>query len=270
MILNRLILTLGVLFFAGTLFSQPREILVSTNLGDMKFRLYDDTPKHRDAFLELSRSGYFNGTLFFRVLKDFLIQGGSASSKNAAPGARIGYGDPDKTVQDEILSKYFHKKGALCAPRQPDEKNPFKLSDISQFFIIKGRIYTPGQLDTMEIKVNGPIRTSIANRLMTPEVRAKLKELKEAKKVAEFRAIADKIRDQIDAEFNLQPGVLKFSPQQREAYTTIGGYPDLDGKYTIFGECYEGMEVIDKIASLKTDANERPLMDVKMQVKILK
>ncbi len=270
MIINRYILASGAVLLAATVFSQTREALISTNLGDMKFRLYDDTPRHRDGFLELARSGYFNGTLFFRVLHDFLIQGGSASSRNAPAGKKIGFGDPDKTVSDEILPHYFHKKGALCAPRQPDEKNPFKLSDISQFFIVKGKVYTSGQLDTMEIKVNGPIRTAIANRYMTPGIRARLKELKEAKKVTEFRAIADKIRDQIDAEFNLQPGILKFSQQQREAYTTIGGYPDLDGKYTIFGECYEGLEVIDKIAALKTDSNDRPLTDVKIQVKILK
>jgi len=256
------------LSFAGI--SQTREVLISTNLGDMKFRLYDDTQKHSEAFLDLARTGYYNGTLFFRVLKDFLIQGGSAGSKNAPPGKKIGYGDPDKTVGDEILKHYFHKKGALCAPRQPDEKNPFKISDISQFFIVKGRVYTKGQLDTMELAINGPIRNAIANRYMTPEIRTKLKELKEAKKVAEFRMIADRIRDQIDAEFNIQPGILKFSTRQREAYTTIGGYPDLDGKYTIFGECYEGFDVIDKIAALRTDSNDRPFTDVKIEVRILK
>src|SRR5665647_949371 len=113
-------------------FSQTKVVEISTNLGSMKFKLYNDTPKHRDAFIELANEGYYNGTLFYRVIQDFLIQGGSKSSKGAAPGKRIGYGDPDKTVDDEILSKYFHKKGALCAPRQPDEINPFKQSDISQ------------------------------------------------------------------------------------------------------------------------------------------
>ncbi len=260
---------LFVLLASFSSLAQERIVLVSTSLGDMKFRLYNDTPKHRDAFIQLAREGYYDGTLFYRVISDYLIQGGSRSSRNAAPGKRIGYGDPDQTVDDEILPHYFHKKGALCAPRQPDEVNPFKQSDISQFYIVKGQIFTPGQLDTMELAVNRPIRMKLYNQLMTASVREELKRLKEEKKVAEFRELAEKIKKDIDAEFHLQPGILEFSEEQRKAYTTVGGYPDLDGKYTIFGECIEGLEVIDRIASLKTDGNDRPVQDVKISVKVI-
>lgn len=239
-------------------------------MGSMKFKLYDDTPKHRDAFIQLAKEGYYDGTLFYRVIHDFLIQGGSKSSRNAPPGKRIGYGDPDKTVDDEILSHYFHKKGSLCAPRQPDEINPFKQSDISQFFIIEGSVYTEGALDTMEMAVNRPIRNKIVQKYMTPEVREELKKLKEEKKVEEFRELAGAIKSKIETEYNLNPGILEFTEAQRKAYTTIGGYPDLDGKYTIFGECISGFDVIDKIASLKTDENNRPYTDVKITVKVLK
>ncbi len=249
--------------------SQSTTVLISTNLGNMKFRLYDDTPKHRDAFIELAKEGYYNGTLFYRVMPDFLIQGGSKSSKNAPPGKRIGYGDPDKTVDDEIRPNHFHKKGALCAPRQPDEINPFKQSDISQFYIIKGRVFTPGELDTMELAVNRPIRNKIIQEIMTPEVREKLKQLKAEKKVTEFRELAQEIMDKIEIQYKLNPNTLKFSQEQRKAYTTIGGYPELDGKYTIFGECISGFETIDKIAELKTDKNNRPFTDVKINVTIL-
>lgn len=250
--------------------SQEHIIQIDTNFGNMKFRLYDDTPKHRDAFIELAEEGYYNGTLFYRVIQDYLIQGGSRSSRNAAPGKRIGYGDPDKTVDDEILPHYFHKKGALCAPRQPDEVNPYKQSDISQFYIVKGQVFTSGQLDTLELSVNRPIRKKIYNQVMTESVRSELKQLKEDKKVDEFRALADKIKKEIDAEYHMQTGILEFSEQQRNAYTSVGGYPDLDKKYTVFGECIEGLDVIDKIASLKTDGNDRPLQDVKITVKVLK
>lgn len=249
--------------------AQSTGIRISTNLGDMTFMLYDDTPKHRDAFLELVREGYFNETLFYRVLEDYLIQGGSRSSRNAPPGKRIGYGDPDKTVDDEILPHHFHKKGALCAPRQPDEVNPFKQSDISQFFIVKGKVYTEGQLDTMEIAVNRPIRNKIIKKYMTPEVRAELDALREMKEVQAFRDLAERVKDQIETEYRLQTGLLEFSEEQRKAYTTAGGYPDLDGKYTIFGECTSGFEVIDKIASLKTDKNNRPFTDVKISIALL-
>ncbi|MDO8952425.1 MAG: peptidylprolyl isomerase [Draconibacterium sp.] len=250
-------------------FSQTKVVEISTNLGSMKFKLYDDTPKHRDAFIELVNEGYYNGTLFYRVIQDFLIQGGSKSSRDAAPGKRIGYGDPDKTVDDEILSKYFHKKGALCAPRQPDEINPFKQSDISQFYVVKGRVHTSGELDTMELAVNRPIRNKIVNSIMTPGAREELKQLKDENKVDEFRKLAQQIKDKIETEYSLSPGVIEFSEAQREAYTTIGGYPDLDGKFTIFGECISGFEVIDKIAALKTDKNNRPFTDVKITVKVL-
>lgn len=262
-----------VIFFILTLstqgFGQSKIVEISTNFGSMKFRLYDDTPKHRDAFIGLAKEGYFNGTLFYRVIQDFLIQGGSKSSKDAPPGKRIGYGDPDKTVDDEILSHYFHKKGALCAPRQPDEVNPFKQSDISQFYIVKGKIHTTGELDTMEMAVTRPIRNKIVQKYMTEEVRSELKKLKDENKVREFREIADKVKEQIEAEYYLQPGVLEFSEAQRTAYTTVGGYPDLDGKYTIFGECISGFDVIDKIAALETDENQRPYTDVKITVTVL-
>lgn len=250
--------------------AQSRVVEISTNYGSMKFQLHDDTPKHRNAFIELANEGYYNETLFYRVIQDFLIQGGSKSSRNAPPGKRIGYGDPDKTVDDEILPHYFHKKGVLCAPRQPDEVNPFKQSDISQFFIIKGSVFTSGMLDTMEMAVNNPIRNRIVQKYMTPEVRDQLKSLREEKKVEEFRAIAEEIKMNIETDYTLEPGTLKFTEEQREAYTSVGGYPDLDGKYTIFGQCIDGFDVIDKIAALETDANNRPLKDVIIQVKVIK
>jgi len=265
----RFLILSGFLIYSIQSYSQSKIVEISTNMGSMKFRLYDDTPKHRDAFIELAKEGYYDETLFYRVVRDFLIQGGSKSSKNAPPGKRIGYGDPDKTVDDEILPRYFHKKGALCAPRQPDEVNPFKQSDISQFFIIKGRVHTGGELDTMELAVNRPIRNKIVQKYMTTEVREKLKQLKEEEKVSEFREIAGDVKKNIETEYNLDPGVLKFSEKQRKAYTTVGGYPDLDGKYTIFGECISGLETIDKISALKTDKNNRPLTDVKITVKVV-
>jgi len=257
------------LFIVTGIHSQEKTVLISTNFGDMKFRLYDDTPLHRDTFLQLAKEGYYDGTLFYRVIQNFLIQGGSKSSKNAPPGKRIGYGDPDKTVHDEIMPTHFHKKGALCAPRQPDEVNPFQQSDISQFYIVDGDIYSQGQLDTMELAVNRPIRNKIVRKYYTDEIKAQLQDLREQKKVDEFREIAGKVKDQIETEYNLNPNTLEFSEEQREAYTTIGGYPELDGEYTVFGECVSGFEVIDKISSLKTDENNRPYTDVKIEVTIL-
>jgi cyclophilin family peptidyl-prolyl cis-trans isomerase len=158
----------------------------------------------------------------------------------------------------------------LCAPRQPDESNPFKQSDISQFYVVKGRVHTMGEIDTMELAVNRPIRNKIVENIMTPEVREQLKQLKDEKKVTEFRELAQEIKDKIETAYRYSPGVLEFGEAQREAYTTVGGYPDLDGKFTIFGECISGFDVIDKIAALPTDKNNRPFTDVKITVTVLK
>ena len=265
------LLILFVALFQAKAQETEHIVVISTNLGDMKCKLYNDTPKHRDKFLQEAKKGYYNGTLFYRVIHNFLIQGGAADSRNAPPGKRIGYGNPAFTVDDEIRPNHFHKKGALCAPRQPDDVNPFKQSDISQFYIVEGRVFRPGELDTMEMAVNVPIKEEIIRQVLTPEIKAKLKKLKEEKKVEEFRAIADPIKQQIETEYRLNPHVLKFSKAQRAAYTTVGGYPELDGKYTVFGEVIDGFDVIDKIAALKTDKNDRPLTDVKiLSIKVIK
>ena len=259
-----------LLFFCWIGHAQTHVVEIKTNMGNMKFELYDDTPKHRNEFIKLATEGYYDGTLFYRVIQNFLIQGGSKSSRNAPPGKRIGYGDPDYTVDDEIRPSHFHQKGALCAPRQPDEVNPFKQSDISQFYIVKGQVFRPGQLDTMEMAVNRPIREKIVHEVFTDDIREKLKTLKEEKKVDEFRAIASRVKNDIESRYQLNPNTLKFTDAQRKAYTTVGGYPELDGKYTIFGRCISGFDVIDKIAALKTDENNRPLTDVKITVQVIK
>ena len=263
------LILLLIIGLTGASFAQNRIVEVKTNLGTMKFKLYNDTPKHRDAFIQLANNGYYDRTLFYRVIQDFLIQGGSKSSRNAPPGKRIGYGDPEHTVDDEIIEQHFHKKGALCAPRQPDEVNPFKQSDISQFYVVKGQVFTEGQLDTLEMVVNRPIKKKITKQIYTPEIRQKLKTLKEEGKVDEFREIAARVKNDIASRYELNPNTLEFSEAQRKAYTTVGGYPDLDGKYTVFGECIAGFDVIDKIATLEVDGNNRPIKDVVIEVNVI-
>jgi peptidyl-prolyl cis-trans isomerase B (cyclophilin B) len=147
--------------------------------------------------------------------------------------------------------------------------NPFKQSDVSQFYIVKGQVLTSGYLDTLEMAVNRPIRKKITSQLYTPEVREKLKSLKAKNKAEEFNVLLRQVKDDIESRYQLNRDVLEFSDAQREAYTTVGGYPDLDGKYTIFGQCISGFEVIDRIAALKTDENNRPLKDVTIEVNVI-
>ena len=137
-----------------------KTVVIKTNVGTMKAILYDDVPNHTRTFIERAKRGDFNGTLFTRVLPEFMIQGGAPDSKNAPAGAKCGFGDPSAEILPEINEKYFHKKGALAAPRQPDDVNPQKKSDMSQFFIVQGKVYRETELDTLERTANYPARQS--------------------------------------------------------------------------------------------------------------
>ena len=122
------------------------KVKIQTMLGDIVVRLYDETPIHRDNFLKLAKEGYYDGTLFHRVIKDFMIQGGDPDSKGAPAGKMLGVGGPDYTLEAEIKDGLFHKRGALAAARQGDEVNPERRSSGSQFYIVWGQVYNEGQL----------------------------------------------------------------------------------------------------------------------------
>lgn len=126
-------------------------VLMHTNKGDIKLKLYNDTPLHRDNFIKLVKEGQYNGLLFHRVIKDFMIQGGDVTSKDAPMNKQLGAGDLGYTVPAEFrYPKYFHKKGALCAARTGDEVNPEKASSASQFYIVTGKKYSEQELNQME------------------------------------------------------------------------------------------------------------------------
>lgn len=255
----------------GKGYAQEPEIkaVIETNFGNMVVKLYNDTPIHRDNFVRLAKAGHYDGTLFYRVVKDFVIQGGSSDSRGAMSGRAIGYGDAI-VINAEIKQEHYHKKGALAAPRQPDRENFFKESDISQFYIVQGRKYAPEELDYLEKQINGPIRKAIQHKYYTPEKKAILDTLRAQKKVKEFREIAQKIKEDIAFEWNANTDKLYMTDEKRQDYINLGGSHHLDKEYTVFGEVVEGLEVIDKIASLPTDKNDRPLADVKIKVRILK
>ena len=118
--------------------AQPqKKFIIHTDLGDMKGILYNETPRHRDNFIKLVNSGYYNGTLFHRVISGFMIQGGDPDSKNAKPGQRLGTGNPGYTIPAEFNPKFTHKRGALAAARIGGPSNPKKVSSGSQFYIVE-------------------------------------------------------------------------------------------------------------------------------------
>lgn len=121
-------------------------VIISTDFGEMKAVLYDETPLHKENFIKLAKEGYFDGTLFHRVIDGFMIQGGDPDSKNAKPGQMLGQGGPDYTVPAEFNPQLIHKKGALAAARMADQVNPKKASSGSQFYIAQGKVYTKDEL----------------------------------------------------------------------------------------------------------------------------
>lgn len=257
-------LTLALLLATARLNAQSQEktVTITTNVGIMKARLYDDVPNHVRTFISRARQGEFNGTLFTRVIKEFMIQGGAPDSKNAPAGARCGFGDSSAEIMPELKDTYFHKRGALAAPRQNDDVNPEKKSDMSQFFIVQGKIYSNGELDTLELIANQGIRKKALDKFYRP-VAVELKMLKQSNK-REYNKRATVINAQIDSMVRATPGHLIFTDEQREAYTTVGGCHHLDGTYTIFGELTEGFDILDIIANQPKDQYDRPKKDIRI------
>ncbi len=264
MIRNILIFILIVIAWQANAQANYPVIVIETNYGTMKAVLYDDTPVHSNHYLKLIKDGYFDGTLFHRVVKDFVIQGGAQDSRNAPAGVQIGGGRTDMELMPEFRKNRFHKKGALAAPRKGDDQNPQKKSDASQFYIVQGRIYTQGRLDSMEMAVNVPIKNELIRTHYLPH-KETLDQLKEANDAVGFNALLDSLLTVVDSLYAIAPGKFFLPEELKEAYTTLGGIDRLDGEYTVFGEVTEGLEVIDKIASLPIDANSRPETDAEIR-----
>lgn len=188
---------------------EERVIEVMTSMGNIKVKLYNETPLHRDNFLNLAESGALNGSIFHRVIRGFMIQGGGKPGSNGA-------GSIGATIPAEILPGFIHKKGALCAARMGDQVNPKKESSGSQFYIVQGRVHTDNDLRVMESKTKN-----------------------------------------------------KFTALQKSVYTTVGGTPHLDGDYTVFGEVIEGLELVDKIASVQTTRTV-PVTPIEIRLKVVK
>lgn len=196
---------------------EARLVRISTTMGDMVIRLYDETPAHRDNMLRLIEEGFYKDQLFHRVIRDFMIQGGDPESVGAEPGTRLGNGGPGYTVPAEFRPGLYHKKGVLAAARKGDQVNPGKASSGSQFYLVQGRVFSPEEINMMQERGMGP-----------------------------------------------------FTDEAIEIYTTLGGTPHLDGSYTVFGEIVEGLDVLDRIASVPTDAFDRPLSDVVYTVSLVR
>ncbi len=236
-------------------------IKISTSLGDITVRLYDDPPIHRDNFLKLASEGYYNGTLFHRVIRDFMIQGGDPDSKGAPAGKQLGVGGPDYTLQAEINPHLFHKRGALCAARLGDEVNPNRESSGSQFYIVWGSVYNPSQLKQMEKQMKQNQVVVTFNDLVSYH-KEEIMNMRRNRDRAGLQAMQEQLLK--EAEDICKANPAGFTEEQVQAYTTVGGTPHLDGQYTVFGEVTDGLDVVEKIQGVKTLRGDRPCDDVEV------
>lgn len=182
-------------------------VLISTRLGDIKVKLYKETPLHRANFIRLAKKKYFDGTVFHRVIQDFIVQGGGFDTPRPSVGKY--------TIPSEIKPEFIHKRGALAMAREY-ENNPEKRSAFHDFYIVQTK------------------------KMTLPELQASAKEHK-----------------------------IKLTPLQINTYTTIGGAPHLDNQHTVFGEVIAGMDVVDKIAAVKTDKGGWPIEDVVIKMVVI-
>lgn len=235
------------------------KVKITTSLGNITVRLYDETPLHRDNFLKLAKEGFYNGTLFHRVIRDFMIQGGDPDSVNAPAGKRLGTGGPDYTLESEIHPALFHKRGALAAARQGDEVNPERRSSGSQFYIVWGQTYNEGQLRQMGKQLEMQRLQSIFQTLAADH-RAEILQLRRDRNRTGLQELQDRLAAEAETKAKTLGPVL--TEAQMEAYSSVGGTPHLDGQYTVFGEVVEGLDIVDRIQQVETLSGDRPKADV--------
>lgn len=243
-------------------------VVVETTFGNIKLKLYNDTPLHKANFLKLINDSAYKDLLFHRVIKDFMIQGGDPQSRVAADGSNLGGGDLDYTVPAEFrIPKYFHKKGALAAARTGDDVNPNRESSAIQFYIVTGKKYSDKELNKIEQQRQEKMVQKRFNELQL-EYKSAIKDFYSSGDRDSLAELRQRLYAEAQEESKTDVANV-FSPQQRDAYKAIGGAPSLDGGYTVFGEVIEGFDVIEKIEKVKTNAQDRPVENIKMDVKIV-
>jgi peptidyl-prolyl cis-trans isomerase B (cyclophilin B) len=257
------------LFMSSCAQDSDHVVTIKTKYGDMVAILYDETPKHKENFIKLAREHYFDSTLFHRVIEGFMIQGGDPDSKTAVPGQPLGRGGPGYTIDAEINPKLIHERGALSAARLGDQQNPTKASSGSQFYIVQGTVMTEAELKLDPAKYDMALRQFFQNEANRP-VSDSLVALYQSGDMKIYQDYLTKIKPRVEAATGMNTS-QEISPQRLKVYTTVGGAPNLDGGYTVFGKVIQGLDVVDKIAAVqKGPGGERPLEDIPMTVTVEK
>ncbi|KEO73326.1 peptidylprolyl isomerase [Anditalea andensis] len=249
-----------VLLVAGCATEKDYLITIETRHGNMYAVLFDDTPQHKQNFIDLAQSNRYDSTEFQRVIENFMIQGGDVFSKDNTPQ------DQQYTVAAEIQEDRIHAKGNIAAARQGDNINPNRRSSGTQFYIVQGRVY-----DRLELTTDMKRLQESFMRYTQLESNKPLQEnYRQLYEFGDFNGINQLMlshKEEMERFFNTNLD-KKLTQQQIDQYTTVGGTPHLDNAYTVFGKVVEGLEVLDKIAAEPTDRSDRPREPVYMKVKV--
>ncbi len=233
-------------------------VLIKTTSGDIKVKLYDNTPLHRDNFIKLVNMDFYDGISFHRVIKDFMIQAGDPATRTGLTKEQLDTLDK-YTIPAEFHREYYHKKGALAAAREGNDVNPEMRSSGTQFYIVQGKKQTEAELKATEDRMNSNNKQTLFSRLIketadSARLSGKPLQDSEIQEIASMKMF----------EYLTTTGEFKFSQEQIDSYMNAGGVPRLDGTYTVFGEVIEGIEVVDRIAAIQTNTADKPLNDIKI------
>ncbi len=275
MYFKTIILSLGLVLISKPAISQTyskETIIISTSFGVMKVKLFNETPLHKANFLKLVREHYYDSLMFHRVIEEFMIQGGDPDSKHADMFKLLGDGDLNYTVPAEFVPTLCHKKGMLCAARNGDDVNPTKASSACQFYIVQGKKRTDDDLKLYEKRINKSLVSKIKEDILALPENKDLKEkidlFKKDQNNDSLVVYLKLLDNKVNIEYEKQPHYT-FKPEHREIYKTVGGTPHLDSQYTIFGEVIEGLDVIDRIAAVGKNKDDRPLVDIRMFISVV-
>lgn len=246
------------------------EVLLQTTEGDIRIKLFNDTPLHRDNFIKNVKEGKYDGVTFHRIIRSFMIQTGDP---NTRPGheAELAAAEADttntlgETIPAEfVYPKYFHKRGMVAAAREGDDINPKKGSDPYQFYIVTGKF----QNETALAEFETARKQALVEERYAKKMAAHRDELETMRKARNRDGVSDlleKLLDQAKMEVDdLPETAYEFNQEQIRAYRIYGGAPWLDGSYTIFGEVVEGMKIVLEIEKVKTGAGDKPLRNIRI------
>jgi peptidylprolyl isomerase len=239
---------------------QETIVALETTAGTIRLKLYNDTPGHRDNFLQNVKQGLYDGVTFHRIIRNFMIQTGDPFTR---PGEVADTTKKDPTIPAEIVyPRHYHKRGSIGAAREGDDENPRKESNKFQFYIVTGKHYSDAGLSELEgIAYQNKVE-KIYNE-NTKNYTARLDAMRRQRDRDGVSDLLDSILTEAQAEVAANPPA-PFTSEQKRIYKSRGGSPWLDGEYTVFGEVIEGMKIVEDIERVKTGSDDKPLREIRI------